>query len=189
MGQQHSTSPDLLAGLASSFKGEKSNTAHISNTGFQFEERGPVLAQTRGHTDICKDSTHISQHIQESLQHRTNAVVTKTWDCSGGFVHSILKNAGNHPALHIPCGIWLGGLSCAGYWRQPNTPGFRVPSPPRRQDTALQNKHPCTEARLFAWCSKLILLTESLPASRHHTCFRCWSGGEGCRQKLKDKQN
>ena len=71
----------------------------------------------------------------------------------------------------------------------PRAPGFCVPPPATRQGAMLQDQLPQAKARLFAQCSRLVLLPESLPAPRHRARFRCWSGREGCRQKLKDKQN
>lgn len=46
----------------------------------------------------------------------------------------------------------------------PTTLGLSVPSSPMRQDTILQDTGSSAEAHLFAWCSRLVLLTESLPA-------------------------
>lgn len=45
------------------------------------------------------------------------------------------------------------------------------------------SRHACLPGVQGLSCS------ESLPAPWHRTHFRCWSGREGCRQKLKDKQS
>lgn len=70
----------------------------------------------------------------------------------------------------------------------PRTLGFCVPSPATRQGTVLQDQLPQAKAACVPNVQGLSFY-QSLPGPWHCAHFRCWSGREGCRQKLKDKQN
>lgn len=148
------------------WRGENSNTAPTFNTGFQDEEHCPALAQNKGGTD-CKDSKAPDDLFNTCT---TALLPLQAKEPGCGYrvqlrlVRGTLKTQESpstalipQPVLHIPHGIWHGGLIHDGYWRW--------------------SKHSMPRSICFPGIQSLFCSVTAGPLAH----FICWSGIEECR--------